>query len=164
MPDLLLRVPVDDDAAVWHALFDDPEVMRFIGTGEVRDRAAYVELVGRQQSLAASTGLCLFTVVADGEVAGFTGLLPWSRPWGPESELELGWRLGRRFWGRGIATVAAGMAVERARKLSVPRLVSMIQDGNDASVAVARRIGMTPHALHLSPEGRRVHEYAVSLG
>ena len=51
-----IRVPTPADADAWWALFDDPEVMRFVGAGEVRDRAYYGDLVARQQALAASTG------------------------------------------------------------------------------------------------------------
>src|SRR3712207_6109635 len=69
MPDpdgLLLRVPLDEDAAAWHRLFGDPEVMRYVGSGLVRDLRWYEEFVRRQQQLATGTGLCLFSVVVDG--------------------------------------------------------------------------------------------------
>lgn len=77
-----LRVPTEEDAATWTALFDDAEVMRFIGNGERRDRAYYVGLVERQRSLAADSGLCLFSVLVEGRVAGFAGVHPWSHDWG----------------------------------------------------------------------------------
>ena len=159
-----IRVPTAADADVWWALFDDPEVMRFVGAGEVRDRAHYGDLVARQQALAASTGLCLFTVVAQDEVVGFAGFHPWTYPWGPHGALELGWRLGRRFWGRGLATAAARAALHVAQDRSVAELVSMIQDGNEASMAVARKLGMAPTREHRSPEGTLVHEFGLALG
>ena len=164
MAEPTIRVPTAADADAWYALFDDPEVMRFIGTGEVRDRAYYGELVAQQQALAASTGLCLFTVLAQDEVVGFTGIHPWTYPWGPHGELEIGWRLGRRFWGRGLATAAARAVLDLARERSVAELVSMIQDGNEASMAVARKLGMTPTREHRSPEGVLVHEFGLVLG
>lgn len=52
-------------------------------------------------------GICLYTVLADGEVAGFTGAHRWLNDWGPVGEIELAWRLGCAFWGEGIATRAA---------------------------------------------------------
>ncbi|NEK85323.1 GNAT family N-acetyltransferase [Blastococcus saxobsidens] len=158
-----LRVPTAADADRWFELFDDVEVMRFIGSGEVRDREYYTGLVARQRELAEATGLCLFSVLADGEVAGFAGIHPWSHPWGPTGSLEAGWRLGRRFWGRGSATAAARAAVGLARDRGVPRLVSMIAGGNDASAAVARKLGMAPVRSHRSPEGLDVEEFGLTL-
>jgi RimJ/RimL family protein N-acetyltransferase len=77
---LCLRVPTDGDADAWTELFADPEVMRYVGTGEVRDRDWYRGFVRRQQHLAGTTGLCLFTVLVGDEVAGFTGVQPWTQP------------------------------------------------------------------------------------
>ena len=158
-----LRVPTADDADRWFELFDDPEVMRFIGAGQVRDREYYAGLVARQRELADATGLCLYSVVSDDEVAGFAGVHPWSHTWGPTGSLEAGWRLGRRFWGRGLATAAARMAVDRAREHGVARLVSMIARGNEPSAGVARKLGMNPVRRHRSPEGAVVDEFGLAL-
>ena len=160
----LLRVPLDDDAGAWHRLFDDPEVMRYIGTGLVRAPAWYETFVRRQQQLARDSGLCLFSVVADDEVIGFAGVQPWGADWGPTGELEIGWRLGRAYWGRGHASAAARLVVERARSAGLPRLVALVHAENAASLAVARRIGMTPESELTSPEGVPVRQLGVALG
>jgi RimJ/RimL family protein N-acetyltransferase len=160
---LSLRVPTGDDAQTWWQLFDDPAVMRFIGTGELRDRGWYERFVEKQQSLAAGTGLCLFSVVVSGRVAGFTGIQRWDHPWGPTGTPELGWRLGRDFWGHGYAANAARIALDLAREQRIRRVVAMIQDGNDASIAVARKLGMTPDAVLTSPDGPLVHQFALTL-
>jgi RimJ/RimL family protein N-acetyltransferase len=160
---LELRVPTDADAASWTTLFDDDEVMRFIGNGQRRDHAYYVSLVERQRSLAADSGLCLFSVVVDGEVAGFAGVHPWSHEWGPTGLPEIGWRLGRAFWGRGVATQAARAMVERARAAEVPRLISMIHESNAASFRVARKLGMATEDVLVSPEGNPVHQLGLAL-
>ncbi len=158
-----LRVPTAEDADAWADLFDDAEVMRYVGTGEVRDRAWYAAFVPRQQELAASTGLCLFSVLVGEEVAGFTGIQPWTPPWGPTGVLEVGWRLGRRFWGRGVATEAGRTVLDRARALGVPRVVAMVHADNAASLAVARKLGMTEEAALRSPSGTPVLQYGVRL-
>ncbi len=158
-----LRVPTAEDAGVWARLFDDAEVMRYIGTGEVRDRAWYAAFVQRQQELAESTGLCLFAVLVGGEVAGFTGIQPWTQPWGPTGVREVGWRLGRRFWGRGIATEAGRTVLDRARALEAPRVVAMVHADNAASLAVARKLGLTEEAALHAPSGTPVLQYGVRL-
>lgn len=82
---------------------------------------------------------------------------------GPDGSLEAGWRLGRRFWGRGHATEADRAAVARARERNAPCLVSMIQVGNAASEAVARKLGMTPTRRHRSADGAPVQEFGLTL-
>jgi RimJ/RimL family protein N-acetyltransferase len=163
MADVTLRVPTAADAGTWCALFDDPEVMRYIGDGKLRDEAYYADLVERQRALAESTGLCLFSVVVDGRVVGFTGVQPWRHSWGPVGVPEIGWRLGRAFWGRRYAARAARSVVERARAAGVPHLVAMIHEDNAASFAVARTLGMISESVLLSPDGTRVHQLGLSL-
>ncbi len=158
-----LVVPTAEHADAWADLFDDAEVMRYVGTGEVRDRAWYAAFGARQRELAADTGLCLFTVLVDGEVAGFTGVQPWTQPWGPTGVPEVGWRLGRRFWGRGVATAAARDALDRARALRVPRVVAMVHPDNAASLGVARRIGLAEEAVVQAPTGVTVLQYGAVL-
>ncbi|SFO92477.1 Protein N-acetyltransferase, RimJ/RimL family [Geodermatophilus dictyosporus] len=158
-----LRVPTTEDAGAWADLFDDAEVMRYVGTGEVRDRAWYAAFVQRQQELAERTGLCLFSVLVAEEVAGFTGIQPWTQPWGPTGVLEIGWRLGRRFWGRGIATEAGRTVLDRARTLEVPRVVAMVHADNAASLAVARKLGLIEEAALRAPSGVPVLQYGVRL-
>jgi RimJ/RimL family protein N-acetyltransferase len=45
MHEVALRVPTGEDALRWCELFDDPEVMRYIGDGSCRDLAYYDDLV-----------------------------------------------------------------------------------------------------------------------
>jgi ribosomal-protein-alanine N-acetyltransferase len=74
---------------------------------------------------------------ATGETVGFVGFVRRELDWG--DEIELGWLIRRRFWGRGYATEAA-----RALRPLVPgRIVSMIRVENDASANVARKLGMS---------------------
>ena len=82
----VLRVPEPRDAATLHALFDDPEIMRFVGDGSVRDLAYYEGFVRRQAEASRAEGVCLFLVEHDGAPAGFVGAQRWRLPWGPEAD------------------------------------------------------------------------------
>ncbi|MFB7008371.1 MULTISPECIES: GNAT family N-acetyltransferase [unclassified Streptomyces] len=152
-PSLQLRVPTDEDALSWHRAFDDPEVMEFFG-GASEELSMYEEWTARQRRLDAELGYCLWTVLGeDGEVAGFTGAQPWSRTtYGPVGETEIGWRLARSAWGRGYATTAARLTLERLRAAGVERVVATIDARNERSVAVARRLGMERAESFTAPQ------------
>ncbi|MFE7614237.1 GNAT family N-acetyltransferase [Streptomyces sp. NPDC057496] len=157
-PSLRLRVPTDEDALSWHRAFDDPEVMEFFG-GVSEELSLYEEWTARQRKLDAERGYCLWTVLdEDGEVVGFTGAQPWPRTeYGPVGEIEIGWRLARTAWGRGYATAAARITLERLRAAGVERVVALIDAGNERSIAVARRLGMERAESFTDPgTGRRV--------
>ncbi|WP_241845003.1 GNAT family N-acetyltransferase [Streptomyces silvensis] len=150
-PAVRLRVPTHEDAFVWHRLFDDPEVMDFLG-GASAELSVYEELTARQRRHDAEHGFCLWTLLDPaGDPIGFTGAQPWPRPWGPTGETEIGWRLARAAWGRGYASAAARATVERVRAAGVPAVVAMVDPRNARSVAVARGLGMEPAETYVSP-------------
>lgn len=164
LPDVLLRVPSDEDAFAWHRIFDDPEVMKFHG-GRAAELSVYEELTARQRRHDAERGFCLWTMLDDsGEVIGFTGAQPWPGGWGPEGEIEIGWRLGRAHWGRGYATAAAHATLERLRAAGVPRVVAMVLPANERSVAMTRRLGMELAEVFTHPTlGGPAHCYRLDL-
>ncbi|MFE7172474.1 GNAT family N-acetyltransferase [Streptomyces sp. NPDC057616] len=152
LPVVRLRVPTDEDAVAWHRIFDDPEVMEFHG-GTSAELSVYEELTARQRRHDAELGFCLWTMVDDaGRVAGFTGAQPWPRDWGPTGEIEIGWRLGREFWGKGYATAAAQMTLERLRAAQVAHVVAMVRPGNERSIAVTERLGMELRETYPHPQ------------
>jgi RimJ/RimL family protein N-acetyltransferase len=60
-------------------------------------------------------------------------------------ETELGWVLHPNVWGHGFATEAArAWARWGFENLDLPYITSMIDPDNERSIAVARRLGMTP--------------------
>jgi ribosomal-protein-alanine N-acetyltransferase len=59
-------------------------------------------------------------------------------------EVEVGWHVHRRLWGRGLATEAGGACRDYAfDTVGVPRLISLIRPVNLASKRVAEKIGLT---------------------
>jgi RimJ/RimL family protein N-acetyltransferase len=64
--------------------------------------------------------------------------------WQPEGwpGLEVGWVLGRRWWGHGFATEAARAALDHAFcSLDARRVISLIHPENGRSIRVAERLG-----------------------
>jgi ribosomal-protein-alanine N-acetyltransferase len=133
----VLREWRDDDLAPFAALNADPVVMEHFPA--VLDRAQSDALVGRIRDHVAEHGYGLWAVEVDGAFAGFTGL-QWSEVTGTR-ELEVGWRLARPYWGRGLATEAATAALSYGLQ-QVPRVVSFTAMTNERSWRVMERIGM----------------------
>ena len=150
---LLLRLPGPDDAPPLLDVFGDPEVMRYIGSGETGGPADVVTQLERMAEAWEADGFGRFVVVRrdDGAVLGRVGLLAWDpEEWRPgiraaigaEAEIELGWTLARHAWGQGYATEAAQAAAEWALAEVRPRrLISLIHPENERSKRVAERIG-----------------------
>ena len=147
------------------AINADPEVMRWIGSGTTRSveqTTAAIKLWEREWE---ESGFGLFAVEMrdTGELAGFVGLsipdfLPEVMP-----AVEIGWRLGREFWGRGIATEAAHSALGFGfTRCGLDRVVSICQSGNDASERIMRKLGMELERETVDPSCRRpVRVYAI---
>ena len=152
---LLLRAPVSDDAEALAPMYADPEVMRYVGDGRPLTRAETERSVKRMIQRWEADGFGLFTAVRkeDRAVIGRVGLLVWNADtWEPttraesddgRTEVEVGYTLGRDYWGRGYATEAAGAVRDYAlRELGADRLIALIIHGNTASENVARKLGL----------------------
>jgi RimJ/RimL family protein N-acetyltransferase len=163
---LLLRQWRDDDLAALIPIYADPEVMRYIADGRVKtpdetaDQLAYM----RRHWAEHDFGLFAAELRETGEVIGWIGLavphfLPEVMP-----TVEIGWRLGRSFWGKGLATEGARAAlrfglVDRELK----RLVSIRHLDNQASGRVMEKLGMTLDRVTTIPGiGRQAAVYAIT--
>jgi RimJ/RimL family protein N-acetyltransferase len=59
-------------------------------------------------------------------------------------EVEVGWHLHPDAWGHGYATEAAQAVVDRGFDAGLPEVYAVVRPGNEASLAVCRRLGMEP--------------------
>jgi [ribosomal protein S5]-alanine N-acetyltransferase len=152
---LVLRAPVPEDAETLAPMYADPEVMRYVGDGRTLTRAETERSVRRMIERWEADGFGLFTTIRkeDGAVIGRVGLLVWNTDtWEPTTraqgaevptEVEVGYTLGRDFWGCGYATEAAGAVRDYALgRLGAERLIALIIHGNTASENVARKLGL----------------------
>jgi RimJ/RimL family protein N-acetyltransferase len=141
---LTLRRPRLEDAEAFAAVNADPEVARFVSpTGPlVRAESDLVLRKIIEHWDDHGFGLWMADVRATGELAGFVGLAhPGTVP-ALAAEVEVGWRLGRAHWGRGLATEGGAEAVRVGfEELGRDRLVCIVDRDNVRSLAVARKLG-----------------------
>jgi len=156
---MLLRRWRPEDAAPFAAVNADPEVMRFIGDGRPLTRRESDELMARIERHWDEHGYGLWAVEErGGAMIGFAGLaipsfLPAVLP-----AVEVGWRLARSGWGRGLATEAGRASLAHAwDALGLRRVLSIVDPANAASMRVTQKLGMRRGADRLSPRtGRRL--------
>jgi len=137
---LLLRPMELGDLDELVALHADLEVTRFI---RPLDRAAAEERLRKDAHEWQQRGHGLLAMLdrQSGAFLGRCGLKHWPQ----FEETELGWALRRSAWGHGYATEAGRACVEWGfSDLGLPLLTAMIAPGNDRSVRVAERLGLTP--------------------
>jgi RimJ/RimL family protein N-acetyltransferase len=159
-PRLILRPLREDDAEALHtAVYGDPAVT-WDGTAVTLEdtRAAVAAKVAHH----AERGFGMLAVIdrADGSVLGFGGLQHLEG--GPE--VEVGYYLARRAWGRGLGTEIARAAVGWGfRMLGLERIVAVVRPGNAASKGVLAKAGLRfDHRAH--HYGEDVEVWAVDRG
>ena len=165
---LLLRPWWDDDFERLAAVHADPETMEMLG-GPM-DRAASDAWIARQIVHWGRHGFGLWAVEAAGRVSpliGAVGLLR-LRPGMPNAPgVEIAWRLGRAWWGRGFATEAARAALQDGfDRCGLDEVIAFTATGNARSQAVMQRLGMTRDAAadfdHPNlPEGSVLRRHVV---
>ena len=98
-PDIRLREVVDDDLPILFAHYDDEEAQQLVAfvRESCRDREGFMAHWAKLREDPAVTPR---TIVADGEIAG--QIASFER----DGIREVGYWIGRDYWGRGIASAA----------------------------------------------------------
>lgn len=156
---LVLRGWRDDDLDPLAMINADPEVMRYILDGSVRDREQSAAGLRKMVRTWDEHGFGLFAVEVreTGVLAGWAGLavpdfLPEVLP-----AVEIGWRLDRRFWGRGYATEAAAAALHFGfAERGLDRIISIRHPENDRSARVMEKLGLRYEFSTVMPKHNRL--------
>jgi len=144
-PRLHLRRLHEGDLDTLASIYADPDVMRYIRDGSIRDREQTAEHLATISRSWEELGFGLLGVeIRDtGELAGWVGLavpefLPEVLP-----TVEIGWRLAKRYWGSGIATEGARAVLRFGfGDCGLGRVVSIRHVDNHASGRVMEKLGM----------------------
>ena len=106
-----------------------------------RDREAFV---AHWAKLLADPTKIKRTVLCDERVAG--NVLSWE----DSGEREIGYWIGREFWGRGVATRAVSLFL---REVTARPLIALVAVHNVASVRVLEKCGFAAAGRRLEPAG-----------
>lgn len=137
---LTLRMFRPSDLEAYAEMCADQDVMRYINDGRTLSR----EETWRDMAVILGhwelRGYGLWAV----EERATRNLIGRIGHWNPEGwpGFEIGWMLGRRYWGHGFATEGAKAALKYAFSvLNVPHVISLIHSDNTPSIRVAEKLG-----------------------
>lgn len=141
----MLRQWKDEDLKPYAAMNADAVVMEYYT--RLHTSAQSAESLARQRASLATRGWGLWAVEVDGVFAGYTGLAEPGFTAHFTPCVEIGWRLRREFWGRGIAFAAATAVQSYAfERLQLAELVSFTAAVNLRSRHLMERLGFVRRA------------------
>lgn len=154
----------DDDFEFLRSLLANPEVVRFIGNGNTRNRDGALEFlywIYRSYRETPEIGLRIMIAADSGQRIGHAGLV--NQQVEGKEEVEIGYWIAPEYWGQGYAKEAASAIRDHAiHELGKKRLISLIQPGNAASKKVAQYVGMSLDK-EIVMGGKDVCVYALEL-
>jgi RimJ/RimL family protein N-acetyltransferase len=150
---LILRAWEPRDRDTYAAFVMDPEVRRFYF--DVPTRAEVDAMLDRFVEFYRRDGFGLLAVErkADGALLGDVGIVPVGMPIRGNPPVEIGWLLGKQYWGQGYAPEAAQAWIDHAfGQLGLSEIVAWTTVTNLPSQRVMQKLGMST-----SPEDNFIH-------
>ncbi len=157
---LILAPWEDTDWAAFRPIATDVEVMRYITGGVAWSDERIRTFVNRQVELYRTRGFCRWKLMLKPakELIGFCGVGFWRDGLDP----EIGWWLARQYWGRGLATEAARMALRDAfERVPLDRIISVAMPENRASTRIMEKLGLA-FECDFENEGVLLVRYAIN--
>lgn len=154
--DVSIRDVIESDFPIFYAQQSDPESRRMAAfTGEEQpDQAAFIE---RWKAIVSRDTNIMMTITYNGHVAG--NLMCYLL----EGEREVGYWIGKSYWGKGIATRALKLFLEQFTER--PLFARAAKD-NAASLRVLEKCGFIPYAeerSYANARGEEIEEVLLRL-
>lgn len=153
---LYIRNWLQTDIPVYAKIIGDPEVMRFIGTGDPKPYSEAEKAFEKYNGQIEAQGWARFAVALkeSDQVIGFCGFDHY------RDELDFGWRLSKDEWGKGYATEAAMAVLELGiHQFKFPRIVCHAFTENKGSINVIEKLGL-PFEKEWTFHEKPVRQYA----
>lgn len=150
---LQLRSLSADDAPAVFRLFSDPEAMRYWSSAPWDNAQQAQDYIAAAFAGYESGELLRMGVEIDGQLAGVINLYAFSRQ---NRRCDIGYMLGRPFWGRGYMQEAMAALIDYAfRVLRLHRIEADIDPRNAASAKLLK-------SLHFVHEGHMRERWIVN--
>ena len=123
-------------------ILGDPQVMEFSILG-VHDRPLIRRFLEQRLLSYLDPGFGLYALIhkQNRELIGYCGFFV--QKIDEHKEVEIGYRLATKYWGKGLATEAAQAIYNYGlNKFKFPRFVCLIEPKNKRSIRVATKLGM----------------------
>jgi RimJ/RimL family protein N-acetyltransferase len=146
------------DVPAFDAICSDPNVMQFVGDGTPWSLERTEQFIFRAIEMSQSLGFCQWPVIETSRsvLIGFCGFVP------ADDGAEVGWRLSKDCWGRGLATEAARAVITYGfETMEFSRIVATVQSANRASIRIAEKLGMTLESC-FQRHGRETSLYSMT--
>jgi RimJ/RimL family protein N-acetyltransferase len=140
-----LRPVREDDLSILFEHQRDPEAIHMAAL-KPRDREAFT---AHWAKILVDETVTLYTILFDGEVAGH--ITSFDR----EGLREVGYSIGKEFWGKGVATSAL---TEFMRLTNVLPLYATVAKHNPASIRVLEKCGFATIGYRTAPADERWEE------
>lgn len=159
-PRLLLRPWRQEDAQQYYQINQDPKVIEYL-LGPMTIEQVDKFIIDMNQRLDAfNYTLWAVEEKCSGELIGFCGLQDASQI--ENNEVEIGWRLGSQYWGKGYATEAAKAVLQYAfSELKLKSIISFTAVGNLRSRRVMEKLGMQYKKDFIHPKLAEDHPLAL---
>lgn len=150
---LILRQWKQTDHSTFIKMGSDPEVMKYFH--EILTPQKSIEMAEKIYELIEQNGWGFWAVELKdtGEFIGFIGLHYQPTLFEFSPCVEIGWRLLKKYWGKGYATEGGRAALTYAfEKLNLNKVVAFTACVNKPSEAVMRKLGMKKVRQFKHPE------------
>ncbi|AIL65663.1 hypothetical protein NOVO_06565 [Rickettsiales bacterium Ac37b] len=140
---LLLRTWKKEDADIYFQINQDLKVIEFLcGSLTMEQVVKFIDAVNINQEKHGYT-LWATELKKTGELIGFIGLNYTNFAAHFTPAVEVGWRLGSKYWGKGYATEGAKSSIEYGfNRCKLKKIVSFTVPANLRSIGVMERIGL----------------------
>jgi RimJ/RimL family protein N-acetyltransferase len=140
---LILRTWQEEDIEAYYQINQDPKVIEFLAGSMTREQVS--DFIAKTNKDQQKHRYCFWALeLKDAhELIGFVGLryINFNLPFTPA--VEIGWRLGSKYWGKGYASEGAKASLDFGfNKIGLEEIISFTATINKCSMAVMERIGM----------------------
>ena len=140
-----LREVLENDIDGFFELDSDPEVHRYLGNKPISDKNKLLDLIRYIQQQYFENGIGRWAIVdkQTNEFIGWCGLKLVKETINNKSDYyDLGYRLIRKYWGKGIATETAKASIDYGfNVLKLNEIIGAIHCENKASNNVVKKLG-----------------------